>query len=143
MRHIVARGQFAQRAHGKRFALAVSLLYYIFMVALEDLMIGVANNLFVVVYKTLAYRYAYRNKQNISAYVIKDAAQAFELFGVFCKNIGYIFFSNAFLQVFNKHIELPVEDRLFIGSKQERSVNFTIGDFGQRMIVPFYKMPVF
>ena len=141
--HIVARGQFAQRTQRQCLTLRVGLLYIVFMIALKYLVIGIADHSFVVIYKALADGCRYRHKGDTCIQIVEYAAQPFQLLGVLCKYVGYIFVGYTLLQIAYQHIELAVENRLLFCGKQEGSIGLIAGYLLQRMVVPFQQMPFF
>ena len=88
MRDIISRLQFPQRAQGDRLILIIGLLYLVFMIALEYLVIGIANDFQIVIDKSFMNRSWNGRKMNDRLQIFKNGMQSFQLLGIFGKKVN-------------------------------------------------------
>ena len=87
------------------------------MITLKNLVVGITNQLQVIVYKSFVYRNSNGCNLDLGFQVCENDMQSFKLFGIFCKNENIVFSGFIVLQVFYQQVELPVKRRLFLCRK--------------------------
>jgi hypothetical protein len=90
MRYIVAGLQVAERFQRQRFVFIVCLLDLVFMIALEDLVVGITNQFQFFINKSFVDAGGNRNELYFRVQVGKNAVEPFQLACLFGKNINGI-----------------------------------------------------
>src|SRR6478609_5456098 len=109
MRYIITRLQIAQGFECDGFVLIVRLFYLVFMVTLEDLVIGITNTFQFFINKPFVYTSSNGNKLYFRIQISKNAVQSFQLTPLFRKQINIIPLCLMRFQVGNQKVKLAVE----------------------------------
>ena len=86
MRNKIARLQFTQCTEGKRLVFIIGLFDLVLMIALKDLVIGIANQLQIIINKSFMNGNGDRGKNNFCFKVCENAVQPFQLFWIIGKD---------------------------------------------------------
>src|SRR5690242_7755279 len=115
MRNKISRLQFSQCPNGQGLIFIISLLYLVFMIALEDLVISIANKFNILVDKS----FVNGSDDGVKNYfsfptgscreVIENALESFKLAGIFCKQKNAELFRFPAFQIPDQQIKLAIE----------------------------------
>jgi len=83
MRYIIAGLQLAQGPQGEGLIFIIGLLDLVFMITLEDLVIGIANYFKIMINESFMNGSGDRIKMDLRLQVFKNSMQALQLLGVF------------------------------------------------------------
>ena len=86
MGNIVSGLQLAKSTQRDRLPLGLCLLYFVFVVALKYLVIGIAYHFLIVVYKTFADSCRHRHETDTRIQVLEYATQPFQLLRILREN---------------------------------------------------------
>ena len=89
MRYEISRLQFPQGPEGQRLILIIGLFDAVLVVPLEYLVIGIAKNFQVFVYKAFMDRGGYRLEMNLFFQIVENGIKPLELFRVFREKMNF------------------------------------------------------
>ncbi len=129
---IVPGLQFPQGPEGDRLVLVIGLFDLVFVITLKDLVIGIADDLQVLVDKSLMDGMRDRIEGHFRLQVLEDGSQPFQLPGVLRKKAKGVFLVLPGFEIFYQQIELPVKGGLGAGVEFESKTGWPLPEDRRR-----------
>ena len=112
MGDIISRLQLAERAQRDSFVLVIGLFDLVFVITLEDLVIGITDQFQVFVDETLVDIESDGREGDLGLEVFENSIESFQLPRVFGEEEYGIFFSFPGFEVADQEVELAIEGGL-------------------------------